>query len=100
MKLNIKETNIKLSEANLGYIEKKLQKTEKLLGLEVGNIFLEIERETKHKSGLVFRAEIQMSANGVSIRAEAPGETWKAALDKTAGIFKREIKKHKEKVDN
>jgi putative sigma-54 modulation protein len=83
MKINIKATGISLTTSISEYIEKKINMLDKffqdfddvLVNVEVGKI------SKHHKSGDIFRAEIQITAGGQTYYAESETEDLYAAID-------------------
>ncbi len=99
MKISIKFTKLVLSAADSGYIEKKIGLLEKYIENASANLhaYLELEKNVKHKSGDIFRAEIQLRWPGGDIRAESRGKTWRIAFDGARKKMRREIAKYKGK---
>lgn len=99
MKISVKFTKLILSVADRGYIEKKAGLLEKYIESAGDSVhaYVEIERNVKHRSGDVFRAEIQLRWPGGDIRAESRGKTWRIAFDGARKKTQREIVKHKGK---
>ena len=97
-KINIKTTNIDLSDAIRSYIEKKFEGIEKVLNadevkgqVEVGKI------SNHHKSGDVFKAEINLETNGAFFRATAEEVDLYMAIDVVKNEIVSEVKKAKTK---
>ncbi len=99
MKTSIKFTKLILSDADSGYIEKKAGLLEKYIESTGNNIhaYIELEKNVKHRSGDIFRAEIQLRWPQGDIRAESRGETWRISFDGSRKKMRREIMKHKGK---
>ena len=100
MNLNIKATNITLNADTEGYLEKKLLSMKKIVDLEADNVFAQVElakNSEHHRRGLIFRAEINLRANGHNFRAVAEEEDLHAAIDKMKDELMREVKGGKEK---
>jgi ribosomal subunit interface protein len=83
MKINIKATNITLTPSISGYVEKKINMLNKFfhkndnvrINVEVGKI------SRHHKSGDIFRAEIQIVDKGETYYAVSEMEDLYAAID-------------------
>ena len=102
MKIDIKGTNLDLTEAIKEYIEMRiciLSKFLEKMDLEgVVKARVEIARTTTHhKHGDVFRAECNLKIPGKLLRAEYEGEDIRLCIDKIKDELQLEIKKHKEK---
>jgi putative sigma-54 modulation protein len=85
MKINIKATEIDLTEAIRDYVEKKLRKVEKKL-IDPSDTSamcdVEVGRTTKHhQHGEVFRAEFNLHIAGEFVRAEAEKIDLYVAID-------------------
>jgi putative sigma-54 modulation protein len=97
-KINIKTTNIELSDAIRQYIEKKFEGIEKVLNadevkgqIEVGKI------SNHHKSGDIFKAEINLEASGKFFRAVEETSDLYESIDKVKNEIISEVKKAKTK---
>lgn len=97
MNIVIKATNLVLSAANKTYAKDKVGNLEKYINAIEAKI--ELERDRKHHSGLVFRAEVTLIIGGKLIRAEANAEELNAAIDLVIPKVKEQISKFKEKKD-
>lgn len=81
MKTIIKSSHIEISEALREYLEKRLQNVEKFLD-ENAMIEAELGRTTAHhKSGDVFRAELNVMVHGELLRAVSEGADLYVAID-------------------
>lgn len=99
---NIKATNIELTDAIRTYAMEKLSDVEKLLDPHDTSVYAQIEvgKTTQHhKQGEVFRAEINLSLAGGSLRAESEQEDLYAALDEVKDELKREVRKFRGKKE-
>jgi putative sigma-54 modulation protein len=94
MNINYKGTHTSLTEADQNFIEEKLSALDKFIG-DADKVFVEAEREVKHKSGLVFRLEV--SINPPSFYAEARGNDFYEALDLVVPKIKEQLVKQKDK---
>jgi len=114
MKIIIKATNIKLTEAleewvrmklePLARFEKSLEEKDVLPSLREKprvEIWTEIGKTTyHHRKGDVFRAEIQIRLPKKSIRAEAVSDDLRAAIVEARDETARQLKRYKEKFLN
>lgn len=94
MKINTKATNTTLTPSIKNAVEKKLGVLSKFLRPE-NTIYLELEVDKKHKSGLVYRTEIKITPHGFF--AEARADDFYAALDLTIPKIKEQMVKYKDK---
>ena len=112
MKITIKGTNITLSDSIYQYIDKKVNELEKFIqniGEPLGKVgakrqppvecWVEVERTTKHhKSGDIFRAEIQIKLPGSEgVRTESTKWDLHQAIDEAKDEMQRRLKRHKRK---
>lgn len=102
MRIELKETNLRLIPITKEYVEKKLQSLERFVKRyeEKGEIhmFVEIARTTKHhQKGNVFYAEVTTELPKSIIRVEATNVDVRAALDEVRNLVKRECQQYKEK---
>lgn len=99
MKIIIKSTNLDLTPSLNQYIEDKIGGLDKFLtGSPSAEAYMEIARTTMHhKSGKVFRAEVNLKLNGVNFRAEFEDDDMRTAIDKVRDELQQEIKKFKGK---
>jgi putative sigma-54 modulation protein len=100
MKLNIKTTNISLSSAIQDYLEKKLMMLDKLVDFDNDNVLVQAElgKTTQHhRQGDIFRAEVNLRAEGHNYRAVSEKEDLYAAIDEVKDMLSQEIKSGKEK---
>ncbi len=94
MNIDIKATKTTLTPAINEYITGKLAFLDKFIRSEE-KIRVEVEVDKKHKSGLVFRAEIEIHPHGH--RAEARGGDLYAAIDLAVPKIKEQVTKEKDK---
>ncbi|MBI4837379.1 MAG: ribosome-associated translation inhibitor RaiA [Candidatus Portnoybacteria bacterium] len=103
MRLIIKTKNFILTDAIGDYCEKKIKNLEKFLeGFNQDSIMAEAElsRTTRHhKSGDVFRFEVNLTINGKLLRSESEQESIYAAIDDVYDELAREIKGKKTRQD-
>jgi putative sigma-54 modulation protein len=82
MKINTKATGITLTSSISEYIERKISTIEKFFNGEEVLINIEVGRTTRHhKSGDIFKAEIQIVADGETYYAVSEKEDLYAAID-------------------
>jgi ribosomal subunit interface protein len=100
MKIQIKSTNITLTESLKNYIEEKINSCERFIQkidfpLES---YIEIEKTTKHhRKGNIFRAEINLVLPRKLLRCEAKREDIYLAINEAKDKLQREIKEYKNK---
>jgi ribosomal subunit interface protein len=107
MKIIIKTKNLEQSETLSTFIEKKFEglkkfinilKKEDEIGKTLAEVFVEVERETKHhRNGEIFLVKTQVILPGRSIVAEATGEDLFSTVVKAKDELKGEIEKYKVK---
>lgn len=112
MKINIKSTNIKLSQVIKEFIEKKIGPLEKFIRIlnskefsspsgkskSALEAFVEIEKGTHHRKGPFFRAECQLRLPRRNIRSEAISADLRTALDDVRADLQRQLKGQKAKM--
>lgn len=84
MNINIKGTNIELTEAIQSYVDKRLQSLEKFLGGDPAiQCDVEVKKTTQHhKHGDIFRAEIHIVGSNKNIYVAAEESDLYAAIDR------------------
>lgn len=100
MNLNVKTTNLELSQSVEDYLRKKIGMLSKVVDLERDNVFIqaEIGRITEHhRTGVVFMAEINLHIGGRHYRAVADKEDLYAAIDIAKDELMAEVKKSKDR---
>lgn len=99
MKINIKGTGIELTEALTNYVDQVLESVEKIIPDNVDPIVqVEIGKiSNHHKSGEIFRAEINIEIDGVLLTAREEMEDLYAAIYAVKEHIIVEIKKMKSK---
>jgi putative sigma-54 modulation protein len=82
MRVNIKATNIELTNEIREYIEKRISSLEKFFNTSDPIIQFEVSRTTNHhKHGDIFKAEINMMHGGKNFRTEATHADLFSAID-------------------
>ncbi len=82
------------------YLNKKLLSLNRLVDFDADNVFAQVElakTSHHHKSGDIFRAEINVKIGKMHIRAVSEKEDLYAAIDDMKDELAREIKSDKEK---
>jgi len=101
MKHNIKTTNIFLTPSITDYVDKRLSHLDKFISPEEKETvmcYVEIGKTTNHhKTGDIFRAELNLHIGGEALRAELEKDDLYAAIDGVGDEMAREIKSHKTK---
>lgn len=110
MKINIKSTNIELTESLKEWVYKKLGEINLFLGdfgpestgeagqREKTEVWVEIGKITRHhRKGEVFRAEVQIYLPKKKIRVEATSQDLRTAINIAKDELQRSIKKYKGK---
>jgi putative sigma-54 modulation protein len=99
MKIDIKGTNMELTEAIKDYVNEKIGGLEKFFDniieakVEVG------KTSNHHQKGDVFRAEVNLDVpEKYVLRAEAVREDLYMAINEVKDDLQRQIKKYKEKI--
>lgn len=104
MKITIEAVGTELTPALKVFIESKINSLSKLIekleGKGDAEVVLDISRTTKHHhKGLVFQAKSNLRLGKTLLRAEANGESIRAAVDVLKDELKKEIVNFKEKFD-
>lgn len=100
MHINIKATNIKLTQEVSDYLDKRLSSLEKLVDPNDTSVMCDVEvgkSTMHHQSGDVFRTEINVKIAGKQFRAVAEEETLSSSIDKAKDDMLRELRRHKNK---
>src|SRR3989344_1236023 len=99
--IKIKTTGLELPPVIEEYVRAKVGMLQKFFphyAKESGKLIFEVEvgKTTKHhRTGDVFRAEINFNADGASLRSEATKDDLHAAIDEAKDEMQREMRKHK-----
>lgn len=100
MLISTKATDLELTPAITEYINKKLKALERHVSVDDESAHAEVEigkTTAHHRSGDVFRAEINLHVAGKQFRAEAVEIDLYGALDTVKDEMERELTTHKNK---
>ena len=99
MNITIKATNITLTPELHSVCEKKLGGLKHFIDIENPNVVIHVElsKITKHATGDVFRADVNIRSAGKLIKAVSDGQDFSEALDKVKDELAQEFKKVKGK---
>lgn len=102
MKYTLKATNIKPTEEIYKYLDKKIATLDKFIGkVNISSdvrTWVELELITRHhKSGNIYRAEVQIRLPKHSVRSEAVAKTINLAIDEVKDELQEELAKIKGK---
>lgn len=100
--INIKATNMDLTDAIREYVEKRLEATEKFFKETEPTIYIELGKTTKHhKSGDFFKAEFNITVSGINYYTVAEEADLYEAIDEAKEEIIRQIKdKKKSQTDS
>lgn len=92
MNTNIKATNLELTDAIRDYVEKKVESLEKFLNNDNVQVQVEVAKTTNHhKHGEVFKAEMDIRADGKKFFTVSEGEDLYATIDEAREAMMREL---------
>jgi len=100
MRLNIKTTNIELTDALSNYINKRISKLDKFVRKDDTSAFASVEIGTTTKgqhTGDIFRAEINLHTAGNQMRAVVEESDLYAAIDEMQNEIIRILNKNKDR---
>ncbi len=100
MKTNVKATQMELTSAISEYLSKRLSALDKFVDPTDDSVmcYVEVGKVSQHhKSGDVFRAEINLHVGGKSFRAEAQESDLYAAIDVVKDEMLSELRNNKTK---
>ncbi len=103
MRINIKATNLELTDALRDYINTKMEMLDKYLGntVTVTHFDFEIEKTIGNQNkGQIFRAEANLAVPGGMLRVEKTTRDMYKAIDKVKDHLVIVIKRHKEKAED
>ena len=98
MNINIKATNITLAPAEADYLQKKINMLDRLIDPNDTSVSCDVEvgKTTRHhKSGEIFRTEINLRKDGKQFRAVAEEATILAAIDEAKDEMMRVLSQNK-----
>ena len=83
MKINIKATGFDLTTAISEYVDKKISSIEKYLDKETEDVVAQVEvaKNTSHKNGKIYKAEVHITGNGLDLYAVTEEEELYASVD-------------------
>ena len=83
MRLNLKATNIVITDVVRAYLDKRLQSLDKLIDLHNEEVMIDVElgRNTKHQNGNIFFAEINIHRGKETLRAVSSRPDLQSAID-------------------
>ena len=98
MESRIKTTDYQMVPEVENYIEERLSMIEKLIDARDSAVRVEVEigRETGHKSGDVYFAEVNLIVDGSTMRATAKAVSINAAIDEVKDDIVSQLRKHKQ----
>ncbi len=98
MNISIKGTNLELTDSIYTYVDKKMKSLARLFeGAGATGAWVEVGRTSnRHKSGDVFRAEIQVKLPGAEgMRSESTQMDLHLAIDEARNDIERQFKKYR-----
>lgn len=106
MKINIKSTNLELTDSIYKYVEQKIGELDKFINVnseslggrhETVEAFVEVGRTTDHHNkGDIFRAEVQIRMPGdFTVRAESVQSDLYVAIDEVKDELQSRLKKYR-----
>jgi putative sigma-54 modulation protein len=100
MNINIKGTNIELTEAISNYVHTKLDPIKKLLNDVEGTfVHVEVGKESQHHlKGDVFKAEVNLRSQGKTYYAVVTKDDLYAAIDEVRDEIAEKIKSQKDRA--
>ncbi|MFC1663881.1 ribosome hibernation-promoting factor, HPF/YfiA family [Patescibacteria group bacterium] len=100
MKFSLKTTNLELTPDIYGHLEKTINSLDKFIENvdSVVQAWVEIGRISQHhRSGKIYRVEVQIRLPGKSVRSEAVAKTIFQAINEVKDKLQRELKQYKGK---
>lgn len=100
MEIQIKATNLNLTDSINEYVDKRLGALDKLIDSKDTSVLcaVEIERMNAHnKAGDMYRSEINLHIAGHEFRAESSKERLYDAIDETKNQMAKELRRNKDK---
>jgi len=103
IKTNIKATNIELSDDIRDYVNKKIELLEKYIEVDDTSALCNVEvgkTNLHHRTGDIFRAEINLRVSGHDYYAVSEKDVLNAALDDVKDEIARALASRKKKREN
>lgn len=103
MNINVKATNIKLTDNIQKYLDKRIGTLDKLINKEDTSVLCSVEVEkitANHVKGDLFRSEVNLHIAGKDFRAVSEAGTLFTAIDETKDQMQKELRRHKEKKEH
>lgn len=100
MNIHIKTTNLTLTPDIESYLDKKMESIEKIIDPNDTSIYCQVElakTTNHHKSGEIYRAEINLRKGGEQFRAVSEQDSLTAAIDEVKDELVSELKTHRSK---
>lgn len=100
MKFSLKTTHLELTPDISSHLEKMMNSLDKFIEEIDSTVraWVEIGRISQHhRSGKIYRAEVQIHLSGKSVRSEAVAKTIFRAINEVRDELQRELKQYKEK---
>lgn len=98
MRINTKATNIEITPAIADYVEKKFSAFDRFASSENSRCDVEVGKTTQHhRSGDVFRAEVNLHIEGKSFYAVSEKDDLYAAIDVVKDEIIRQVTSEKDK---
>jgi putative sigma-54 modulation protein len=100
--INTKAKHIDLTPAIEDYLARRMESIERHLPQsDAITCDVELEKTTEHhRTGMIYRTEINLMLGGQLLRAEATAETIEAAIDEAKDELKRELTKLTDKTES
>jgi len=98
MHINTKATHFDLTSSITDYISKKLSSLDRTISSEESTAMIDVEigkTTNRHKSGDIFKAEINCYIEGTMLRAVSVKDDLYAAIDEAKDKLSEEISKYK-----
>ncbi|MCC6323171.1 ribosome-associated translation inhibitor RaiA [Candidatus Nomurabacteria bacterium] len=98
MNINIKATNIELTDAIRDYVEKKVESVSKFVNNSNVQVQVEVAKTTNHhKNGEVYKAEIDIRADGKKFFTASESEDLYSAIDQARESMMSELTHNKDR---
>lgn len=104
-KINIKATDLELTDRIRNYVNEKVSHFKKYISLgDSEEVIIAAEVGKKfgghHKQGFIYRAEINLDYKGQLYRAETTSEDILASIDETTEEIIKQLRRHKDRRDH